>query len=158
VLSRHAMTIDISELDICSPTGSLWFVPGGAFALFGTVFATLGFPSGFPLIFGGLFALIGVVILVVMKKERERVFWLLRHGESVKARVTGIEHYTVQKNKRNVRRYELVAQWEDPANGVRYSFESQPLKRNPSDNVIGEIVEVFIDPKNPDKYYFHFSQ
>lgn len=114
--------------------GRRWLGPG-VFALF-------------ALAFGG----IGAAFAVVELRRSRRDAWLRRSGTVVEARLVDVVRDRGQsRNGRSP--YRLVAQWEDPATGRVWSFESPAVWYDPSPYVEpGQGVPVWVDPADPKRH------
>jgi hypothetical protein len=94
-----------------------------------------------------ILACLTAISLLVDYRRRDSM-WLRRHGQRIEAEVTGIEVcYTTRG-----RRYCVVAKWRDPQTNQEYIFRSIAVLLCPQLS-IGTVIEVLIDPENPNRYY-----
>lgn len=94
----------------------------------------------------------GLVLHSIMKGKRER--WLLEHGTRIQAKVTGIEvDRTVSSNRHPFR---LICQHKMP-DGTIWEFLSGHIWYDPEDLLTSDMVDVYLDPKNMERYYVDLS-
>lgn len=124
-----------------------------------TEFLEPGFSGswGVPLflgLFSFVFSMIGGGGLYFIHRKAKRKAWLAAHGTVVTADITsiGLDTSTII-NGRNP--YKIVAQWQDPATGATYHFDSDPLSNplwhDPSARV-ADSIKVRIDRNDPSNY------
>lgn len=114
---------------------------------------------GGPIILGGIggvFALIGGILLLVSHAGRRREAELRLHGRRVQARFQSVERNgALEVNGEHP--YRIVCQWQDPATGLLHVFRSQNLWFDPTPHVRVEELTVFVDPKNPRRHLVDVS-
>ena len=106
-------------------------------------------------ILGAVFGLIGVVFLLVCifagKKKKD----LLLNGKKIYAEVTGGDYcYNYNVNGRHP--FKLECKYVDPGTNGIYMYSSEVTWMDPS-LYIGHTVEVFVDKKNPRRYYVNLE-
>jgi hypothetical protein len=107
-----------------------------------------------PLIFGGLgtvFAAIGFGLLFARLRRRRIAAQLRASGLPIQAKV--LECYrdtSVQVNGRNP--WRIVCQATHPATGKLQSFTSEAIWTEPSAQLAGKEVRVFVDPARPRRH------
>ena len=107
-----------------------------------------------PLVFGGLgtlFAAIGLGLLFARLRSRRIAAQLRASGLPIQARV--VECYrdtSVQVNGRSP--WRVVCQATHPATGKLHSFRSEPVWVDPSAQLAGREVRVFVDPARPKRH------
>jgi Protein of unknown function (DUF3592) len=114
---------------------------------------------GLPLILaimGGVFFLIGALMILVPLIRQGRGVKLRESGQLVVARVQSVE-----KNKGLVMNgqspFRIVTQWQDPATATLHVFRSENLWFDPTDHIPGESINVYIRPDNPKRYWVDTS-
>ncbi|MDI9246716.1 DUF3592 domain-containing protein [Marinobacter sp. CHS3-4] len=114
---------------------------------------------GVPLIvgsLGGVFFLVGVLMILVPKLRSRRAAKLKATGRPISARIQSVELNTgMQMNGRSP--YRIVSQWQDPATTKVHVFLSDNLWFNPTNFIKGESVSVYIQPDNPKRYWVDTS-
>jgi len=107
-------------------------------------------------IMGGVFFLVGALMILVP---------LIRQGRGAKLRETGqlvvARLQSVEKNKGLVMNgqspFRIVTQWQDPATATLHVFRSENLWFDPTDHIPGESINVYIRPDNPKRYWVDTS-
>jgi len=112
-----------------------------------------------PLIFGGLgtlFAAIGLGILFDRLRRRQIAAQLRATGVPIQAKVVECYHDTSLKvNGRSP--WRVVCQATHPADGKMHSFRSEAVWINPSAQLDGKDVRVFVDPARPRRHLVDLS-
>jgi hypothetical protein len=107
-----------------------------------------------PLIFGGLgtlFAIIGFGILFARLRARRVAAQLRASGLPIQAKVTECYRDTsVQVNGRSP--WRVLCQATHPADGKVHSFTSESVWVDPSEQLAGKDVRVFVDPARPGRH------
>lgn len=107
-----------------------------------------------PLIFGGLgtvFAMIGLGILFARLRGRQIAAQLRASGLPIQAKVTECYRDTsVQVNGRSP--WRVLCQATHPADGKVHSFTSESVWVDPSGQLAGKEVRVFVDPARPGRH------
>jgi hypothetical protein len=146
----------------------MFFIIGGAFAVFGVVFAVLGFLiSGDPswnrtgrVIFigmGSLFAIIGIGFLVFLLQARMKQNRLLRSGNVVYADLTGVKiDRSVSINGRHP--WTVTCEWTDPETNFVHTFTGTTTTRPDRDGEAPVQFPVHLDPDDPSKYYIDLDK
>ncbi len=105
---------------------------------------------------GAVFALIGTLPLIIMYLRSKSGQRLLREGMPVKARFSEvILNTTININGRSP--FQIVAQMHDTAANTVKLYYSHNIAFDPSPFIDQEFVTVYVDKKNPDKYYMDIS-
>jgi hypothetical protein len=111
------------------------------------------------LVLGGLgtvFTGVGAGFGVAQLRRRRLHAWLRQFGVQVQAKYTGAHlDGSVRVNRRHP--WRLTAQWQNPADGVVHTFESEMLFFDPSEFVQRETVDVWIDPSDPGRHLLDVS-
>jgi uncharacterized protein DUF3592 len=113
---------------------------------------------GFLIVFflGLVFTAIGLGIILVRTRGRQRAEWLKRHGRRMKTSLKGVElNDSVRVNGRSP--YHIISQSPDPASNTVWVFTSENIWFDPSEYLKGETIDVLVDPKNPKKYVMDIS-
>lgn len=114
-------------------------------------FMALWFGPLMLFIMGIIFSLFGGGIIFAMLRKKKQNEWLKSHGARVDAKITGINRdRSSGKNGRNP--WVICAQWQDPKDGIVYTFESESIWFDPRDYVNQEFVPVWVHPQDPKKY------
>lgn len=105
---------------------------------------------------GGVFALAGAIPLVVMYMKGKSGRRLLQEGMPVKAKITEVTlNSMISINGRSP--YRIVAQIHDTTQNTVSLYYSENLAFNPEPYIDQEFVTIFLDKKNPEKYYMDIS-
>ncbi|EPL8093906.1 DUF3592 domain-containing protein [Morganella morganii] len=105
---------------------------------------------------GAVFALVGTLPLIIMYLRSKSGQRLLREGMPVKARFSEvILNTTININGRSP--FQIVAQMHDTAANTVKLYYSHNIAFDPSQFINQEFVTVYVDKKNPDKYYMDIS-
>ena len=105
---------------------------------------------------GAVFALVGTLPLIIMYLRNKSGQRLLREGMPVKARFSEvILNTTININGRSP--FQIVAQMHDTAANTVKLYYSHNIAFYPSPFINQEFVTVYVDKKNPDKYYMDIS-
>jgi hypothetical protein len=119
-------------------TSSLWFDT-----------LLLGF---FGVVFGG----IGGGMLVAGGVEAAQRVRLQREGRRVGTSFQRVELNT-SVSVNDAHPWRIVTQWQNPETGHVHLFHSDDIWFNPSEYVSGACVIVYVDPRNPKKYYMDIT-
>ncbi|WP_171016357.1 DUF3592 domain-containing protein [Pseudomonas sp. F(2018)] len=101
--------------------------------------------------FGSIFLLGGMVFVLPEALARRRRSRLERRGQAVQARIVEIRRNPFA-TLNNVPAWQLVCQWQNPANGAVHLFYSEDLWFDPLPFVQRDSLQVRIDPDNPRRY------
>ncbi|MBW5407912.1 DUF3592 domain-containing protein [Morganella morganii] len=105
---------------------------------------------------GTVFALVGLLPLAVMYLRGKSGQRLLREGMPVKARISEVSMNTmVSINGRCP--FQIVAQVHDSAENTVKLYHSRNIAFDPAPFINQEFVTVYVDTKNPDKYFMDIS-
>ena len=114
---------------------------------------------GLPLIFGGIggiFFLVGFVMIYMARRRAAEVEYLKRRGSPVQAELQGVErNRSVRVNGRSP--YRIYAQWQNPFTSKLHVFKSENIWFDPEQYMKGDQVTVLIDEQNPEKHYMDIS-
>ncbi len=105
------------------------------------------------LLFGLVSAGIGVTVLIYSYKKVKEISWLKAHGSRIKVRVIGINSTCHKSGRPHSSTYQVVAQGAHPRGGI-HQFKSETVSIDPGDSLIGQDLEVLVDPRDPKRYYF----
>ena len=105
---------------------------------------------------GAVFAAIGLTMIFLRVRGRQRADWLRQHGRRVRTSFTGVElNQSLRVNGRSP--YHIVSQAADPATNAVRVFQSENIWFDPSEYIKGETIEVLVDPNDPKKYVMDIS-
>lgn len=105
---------------------------------------------------GGVFFLVGAAGFVVPALLGRKADRLRAQGRRIETDVTGVEVNTsLSVNDRHP--WRIVTQWLDPASSQLHLFRSENLWLDPTGQVQGRRITVFIDPSNPRSYHMDVS-
>ncbi len=113
---------------------------------------------GFLIVFalGVVFAAIGLTMIFVRTRGRQRAEWLRQHGRRVKTAYKGVElNQSLRVNGRSP--YQIITQSPDPSSNTVRVFESENIWFDPSEYIKSETIDVLVDPNNPKKYVMDIS-
>ena len=105
---------------------------------------------------GAIFCLIGAgVTLVPMLKKRQGEY-LKEHGRAIETEFKSVRvNGAVFVNGRNP--FRVLTQWQDPSSSQVRQFESNDVWYDPTNHINSQRIRVFLDKKNPKKYYVDLS-
>lgn len=108
-------------------------------------------------ILGVIFSLVGFIYLIVVRKKSKLKRELLNHGRRIEATLSSVELNTlIRMNGRSP--YVICSQWVDKLKPDElYIFKSDNIWFNPEPYIKKETISVFIDEKNPHRYYVDIS-
>ncbi len=114
----------------------------------GDLFFTLMFVG-----LGGLFALIGYIILIVSILNKKKKARLLESGQHIYGEIESMEQdYSITINGRHP--FRIYCKYKNPTDGYIYKFKSDTLDFNPWDSYkAGDSIDIYVDPDNFKKYY-----
>jgi hypothetical protein len=135
---------------------------GGMFAGIGYTFVIVGLclgaqdenwaGTGTPIFvcMGGLFAIIGTVVLVLLARSYFKPWRLRNHGKLVYAQITDV---SVQSNLsvNGKHPWAVTCEWEDPDTHLTHIFTTNTMTL-PGESATSEYP-VYMDPANPKKYF-----
>lgn len=113
---------------------------------------------GFLIVFfmGLVFAAIGLGMILVRSRGRQRAEWLRQHGRRMKTAYKGVElNQSLRVNGRSP--YHIITQSPDPSSNTVRVFESENIWFDPSEYIKSETIDVLVDPNNPKKYVMDIS-
>ncbi|HDU8582218.1 MAG: DUF3592 domain-containing protein [Morganella morganii] len=110
----------------------------------------------FFIFMGGPFALIGSLPFIIMAVRKKSGKHLLQAGTPVRVKMTGvISNTTISINGRNP--YQIEAQLHNPADNTLTFYYSTNLGFDPTPYIHQEYATVYLDKRNPRKYYMDIS-
>jgi hypothetical protein len=105
---------------------------------------------------GGVFLIVGMLMILLPLIHRVRGAKLRASGQRVSARIQSVElNKGVMMNGRSP--YRIVAQWQDPISTKLHVFRSDNLWFDPTDHIPGGSISVYIRPDNPGRYWVDTS-
>lgn len=100
---------------------------------------------------GSVFLLISGFFIIPPLRARRRARYLSRHGHAVLADLVEVRrNEMLSLNGKHP--WHIAAQWLNPATGKLHRFTSANLWYDPSPYIPGDKVQVFIDPRKPQRY------
>lgn len=100
---------------------------------------------------GGLFALVGLIWLIILLMKRAGNKRLMTEGYKLEGTVTNVEmNMNIAINGRHP--YKLECRVNNPYDGNVYLYSSANITDDVS-HLIGQTVMVYVDRNNPKKYY-----
>ena len=107
-------------------------------------------------ILGGVFFLVGALMILVPLLRQGRGAKLRESGQLVVARVQGVEQNTgLVMNGQSP--FRIVTQWQNPITASVHVFRSDNIWFDPTDHIPGEAINVYIRPDNPKRYWVDTS-
>ncbi len=101
---------------------------------------------------GGVFFLIGGVLILVEIQKNKLKDYLLSNGRRVEAKFQTVDfNNSLTVNGRHP--YVIITQWINPTNNEMHEFKSDNIWFDPKEFIKTENITVFIDPKNFKKYW-----
>ena len=108
----------------------------------------------FPLIFGGLgflFGMVGSVLMLTVLWSARKEKWLLENGQIVMADIQEIViDRSIRLNGRHP--YRILCQWHDSKDNTVFSFKSKAIWFNPEKFIHQKAIAVRIDPNDPRRH------
>jgi hypothetical protein len=98
----------------------------------------------------------GAGSMAVRRARAARRTRLKRDGRRVDSEFQSIRVNT-QVAMNGVNPWRIVVQWKNPASGDVHRFESEDIWFDPSAHIPSTLLTVYLDPKNPKKYYVDVS-
>lgn len=105
------------------------------------------------LFIGGLVVALGGVALRLHKRRLQEIEWLRSNGRKVSASVIGINSTTRKRSSGRSRSYSLIVKLDERVPGAADKFNSETLDCEPSSDVVGKKIEVWLNPAKPTSYY-----
>ena len=107
-------------------------------------------------IIGGVFFIIGGLLVIMIKLKNKKEQYLLKHGEQIETNFQNIElNKSLEINGRNP--YYIISQWLNPVTSELHIFKSNNIWFDPSDHINEQSIKVFIDRNNPKQYLMDIS-
>jgi hypothetical protein len=98
----------------------------------------------------------GVYSAFRLRKQRRRER-LVQFGQRIDPPITKIEE-SLLRGGNGERFYYIYSQWQNPATGKKYTFESERLPFDPSAHLRqGATLPIYFEPDNIEGYYFDVS-
>lgn len=107
-------------------------------------------------VMGTIFAGVGGGIFLAQLRGARRRAWLQIRGQKITAEVIEVDRDTSLR-ARGRSPYRILAQWQDPLTGKVHIFKSERLWFNPQSFLTNPKIEVYIDSRNPKKYFVDIS-
>ena len=106
---------------------------------------------------GLVFALIGLIAVLVILRKRARTAQLKETGELVQAQFDMVkQNIFVEINR--IHPFHIHCSWKDPLTGTLHSFKSGMLLMDPSPYMAAhKTLDVYMDRNNPKKYFVDTS-
>lgn len=132
------------------------FIPGNAESARIDGFFSLWGATLIVGILGSVFFLIGTGMFVVPAVRSSGAAKLRETGELVQGMFQGVEkNGMIVMNGKSP--FQIVCQWQNPVTSDIHVFRSDNLWFDPSDHIRSESIPVYINPKNPRKYWVDTS-
>jgi hypothetical protein len=99
---------------------------------------------------GGVFAIIGYIVLIKIMKSRNRLKWLKQNGIIIQAKVEQViidTHFSVNDQHP----YRIIATYKSL--DKKSTFKSEHIWVDPKKYINQGLVEVYVDPNNYDNYF-----
>lgn len=105
---------------------------------------------------GSVFFLIGFGIILSGIRKAKNKECLLQRGVRINTQFQSVSKNTrMRVNGRNP--YMITSQWQDPTTSKIHVFESDNIWFDPADHIKVDTIMVYIEPKNPAKYFMDIS-
>lgn len=105
---------------------------------------------------GSVFFLIGCGIILSGIRKSKKKEYLLQRGVRINTQFQSVSKNTrMRVNGRNP--YMVTSQWQDPTTSKIHVFESDNIWFDPTDHINVDTIMVYIEPKNPAKYFMDIS-
>jgi hypothetical protein len=107
-------------------------------------------------IMGGIFFLIGLIIILVGFLKSRKNEYLKQNGIQIKAKFQSVAIDTsLQANGRSP--HQIFAQWINPATNELHIFKSENIWFDPTEHIKSDELIVLIESGNPKNYYLDIS-
>ena len=116
----------------------------------------------FSIIFGSVlavFLIVGIICMIIYTTKKGKKEKLIATGKYIYADIVDIDvnvYQKVQIDRISMNPYFIVCKYVE-ANGKEYLFKSKSLLYNPSALITEKQLKVYVDLKNPKKYYVDTS-
>lgn len=116
----------------------------------------------FSIIFGSVlavFLIVGIICMIIYTTKKGKKEKLIANGKYIYADIVDIDvnvYQKVQIDRISMNPYFVVCKYVE-ANGKEYLFKSKSLLYNPSALITEKQLKVYVDLKNPKKYYVDTS-
>jgi hypothetical protein len=105
---------------------------------------------------GALFAAIGLIPMLVIRRREARDEWLRLHGRRIQAGFLRVELNTsIEFNGSSP--YRIVCQWLDSSTNQVHVFKSRNIWFDPAAYITGKTLEVMVEPGNYRRYVVETS-
>lgn len=105
---------------------------------------------------GAVFLVIGVAINIVVMRNARRKEYLRQHGQPIETEFTRVELNT-SLTVNGSHPYRVLSQWQNPGTGKVHVFKSDNVWFDPTSYVTGRRIKVFIERRDPRKYFVDLS-
>lgn len=114
---------------------------------------------GGAVIVGGIgivFFMVGFGMVLSGLRKAKNKEYLLQRGVRINTQFQSVSRNThMRVNGRNA--YLITSQWQDPTTSKIHVFESDNIWFDPEEHINSETILVYIEPKDPKKYYMDIS-
>ena len=116
----------------------------------------------FSIIFGSVlavFLIVGIICMIIYSTKKGKKEKLIANGKYIYADIVDIDvnvYQKVQIDRISMNPYFIVCKYVE-ANGKEHLFKSKSLLYNPSALITEKQLKVYVDLKNPKKYYVDTS-
>jgi hypothetical protein len=107
-------------------------------------------------LFGILFFIIGMSLIIKDKRRNELIKRLLRSGLRIQADISSV-HLNTKLKINGESPWVIVAQWLDPSTNLLHIFTSDNIWYNPTPFLKSKTIEVIIDHKDKNKNYVNLD-
>ncbi len=105
---------------------------------------------------GAIFFLIGAGVTLVPMLKKQQGEYLKEQGRAIETEFKSVRvNGAVFVNGRNP--FRVLTQWKDPSSSQVRQFESNDVWYDPTNHINSQRIRVFLDKKNPKKYYVDLS-
>lgn len=100
---------------------------------------------------GIVFALVGIVSLAWMRRQRRMKEWLRANGQQIQTNFERVELDT-SLTVNGSHPYRIISQWLNPRTNQIHVFKSESIWYDPAKYIGGGMIGVWIDPNDPKRY------
>ena len=110
-------------------------------------------PALIPIGIGLIFALVGIIPLIVMGKKERKASFLMQNGRRLQAVIDEIkENTTISVNDQYP--YNIYCSYDDGVGGSVYHFKSDNVWADPYELCdVGSVIDVLVNPNDYNEYY-----
>lgn len=104
---------------------------------------------------GSIFIIIGIAFIMSVTKKKALGKRLKQSGTPIEAHIDSVETTGIRVN--GCPTYVIKCSYDNPYDGMTYTFKSEHIGFDPTMNIQGETIRVYVEENNYKKYYVDIS-